>query len=262
MKDKRFGKKARVKQTISAWLRSHKYSTSLRSLKSADVLLCISESTANDVQEYLKIQAGKIVVTPLSPVVTTQKEERPSSLPEATKKYILYYGGTDERRRLAELVQGFNIYRGRNQDSQLELVFAGNELKKISKIPNIDLREAIDKSSYQSSIHLLGFITEEEKKWLLKHAEAFVYPSLYEGYGLPVAEAQALNCRVIAPNNSSLRELLGVDDIVLTDTEPRAIFDSLAVLRSTQKRSSTSSKNSSISWSDTAQLTKEVLEKK
>ena len=65
--------------------------------------------------------------------------------------------------------------------------------------------EAIEKNNYKNQIHLPEYISEEEKKYLMHNACAFVFPSNYEGFGIPVVEAMSCGGVVITANNSSLK---------------------------------------------------------
>jgi len=122
------------------------------------------------------------------------------------KPYLLYVGGTDIRKRLEEVVFAFNITNGRGSD--VDLVLAGNEFKKVNDIPDVRGRNAIKNSPYKNKIHLAGYITEEQKNSLYENAHAFIFCSTYEGFGLPVIEANAKGCPVIAYDNSAITEIV------------------------------------------------------
>lgn len=121
--------------------------------------------------------------------------------------YILYIGGADPRRRIQDLITAFNHVRAAGISCRLVLV--GFDFQDIEKIPNDQVKKALRYSSYGADIYLLGFVDSQQKALLYKQAAAFVYPSLYEGFGIPVLEAMEYGCPVICYDNSSLREVGG-----------------------------------------------------
>jgi glycosyltransferase involved in cell wall biosynthesis len=173
--------------------------------KRADRVIAISQTVKDSFVEYLHVNKKRIKVNLLAPVSTTQKHDD-SILKKLNIKnpYVLYIGGTDSRKRIEEIVYAFNITRGRG--SQVDLVLAGNELSTVEKLPSIAARNAILDSPYKKSIHLAGFITDEQKNTLYSNALSFIFCSIYEGFGLPIIEAQSHGCPVIAYDNSSIPE--------------------------------------------------------
>ena len=121
--------------------------------------------------------------------------------------FLLYVGGVDDRRRIDLLVTAFNRLRGDGID--LHLVLAGDSFATIRSIGVERNRSPVAESSYRSDIHLFGFVTDRERHWLYANATAFVFPSEYEGFGLPVLEALARGLAVVTFGNSSLVEVAG-----------------------------------------------------
>lgn len=216
------------KVALKAQLNRWRYLYSLRkSLERSDLVLAISEHTKQDLQKYLGVVPEKIKILYLAadkplPVelaktstamfqsvdwrfIDSQKRLRQFSL--SSVPYILYVGGADPRRRIQDLITAFNHVRAAGISCRLVLV--GFDFQNIDKIPNDQVKEAIRHSSYGENIYLLGFVDSQQKASLYKHAAAFVYPSLYEGFGLPVLEAMEYYCPVVCYDNSSLREIGG-----------------------------------------------------
>ena len=121
--------------------------------------------------------------------------------------FIFWIGGVDDRRRIDLLVQAFNRIRATGKE--LKLVLAGLDFISIDSIYNVKAKEAILKSSYKEDIILLGYISDEQRNFLYEKAEAFVFPTESEGFGLPLVEALLLGTSVVCFKNTSLVELIG-----------------------------------------------------
>jgi len=117
--------------------------------------------------------------------------------------YFLYVGTLEPRKNLTVLVDAYNTFRQRSGLNH-QLVLVG---KKGWKIDN--LLEKIQQSPFQKDIILTGYVAREELPVLYTMSEIFVYPSLYEGFGLPVLEAMSCGARVITSEVSSLPEVGG-----------------------------------------------------
>lgn len=216
--------KVGLKAQLSRWRYIHSLRTSLAR---SDLIMAISEQTKKDLQHYMQVPAEKIKIMLLSADKPTEDEKtKPTSLEFQslnwqyikTQKhlthfrlddtpYIFYIGGGDPRRRIQDLITVFNNVRASGINCRLILV--GFDFENIEDIPNDHIKEAIRLSSYGDSIYLLGFVDEAQKAALYKNAAAFVYPSIYEGFGLPILEAMEHDCPVICYDNSSLREVGG-----------------------------------------------------
>lgn len=194
----------------------------------ASKLLAISEHTKNDFVKYIGIKPNRIAVCllgvePLSDSVATDDKQieyyqtswgnlrREINL--TSTKYLLFVGGADPRRKLIDLVAAFNNLVARGED--IHLVLVGDTMHGPLSIPNIALQKYFKNTSYLDRIHFMGFASNGQKEWLYKNAFAFVYPSVYEGYGLPVLEAMRYNIPVITYPNSSIMEV-GQDAAIYT----------------------------------------------
>lgn len=191
--------------------------------RQADHLIAISQHTKNDFIKYMGFKDKQIDVVHLGVdvVQTSAVKEEPSFekyvrnswgyFPHATtigdKPFLLFVGGADPRRKLIDLVAAYNNLRAQGYDVRLVLV--GDTMKGPEAIPVRETQKYLSQSSYLDGIIFLGFVTDHQKDWLYSHATAFVYPSLYEGFGLPVLEAMNYGTRVITYDNTSIREVAG-----------------------------------------------------
>lgn len=178
-----------------------------RGLNNAYKILAISENTKSDLVKRLGIKASKIDVIYLGvdkkPVKTNLIKKEKNTKP--TKPYLFFIGAGDERRRVDDLISAFNNLKAEGKD--IQLVLAGENFQKSSMIPNKRVRDAVMKSSYKRDILTVGYVSDEDKQNLYKNAIAFVYPTKYEGFGLPILESMMFKCPIITYNNSSTYEI-------------------------------------------------------
>lgn len=203
------GKKMKIKAVLRALHYTRKAKIGYANYRKADAVIAISETVKQSFIDLLHVPAHKISIAPLAPAAEKSGLDDTilNKLGIGQKPYILYVGGTDSRKRVQDIIHAFNISNGRGSD--ISLVLAGNEFKKVEDIPDIDARNAIMHSPYKDKIKLAGYVTDQQKNSLYKHAHAFVFASLYEGFGLPVIEANAKGCPVIAYDNSATSETAG-----------------------------------------------------
>lgn len=169
-------------------------------------ILTISESAKQDILKFVDIDPNKIHVIKLGfqrSLIAKETYER------RDYEYILYMGAIEDRKNISRIIDAFEIIASKYK--QIRLILAGNLPSKYSNII-----ERINNSSCKDRIILTGYISEEEKYHLLSNALMLVFPSLYEGFGLPVLEAMSCGCPVITSNVSSLPEVAG-DAAILID---------------------------------------------
>lgn len=204
-------RKKSVLRSLRTLFANYKFMRLLRrSLKNAHAIIAISENTKKDIETYFKVSPQKTTVVHLGvddqPAKTNDCEIH-SNTKLPTKPYLLFVGAADARRRIEDLIAAYNNLKAQQHDIQLVLV--GENFKTPETIPNASVRKAVLSSSYGKEIITLGYIDDHLKHKLIKEALAFVYPTLYEGFGLPVLEAMLLRCPIITYNNSSLYEVGG-----------------------------------------------------
>lgn len=198
-----------LRTTLRTLFANYRYKKVLsRSLKNAKLIVSVSESTKKDLQRFMGVSEKKVAVAHLGVDVQPSKTNdisTPELMP--TKPYLLFVGAGDERRRVDDLVSAYNNLKADGVD--LQLVLVGENFKKKEHIPNPATREAVVKSSYGDDILTLGYVDDATKQKLFRDSIAFVYPTLYEGFGIPVLEAFLLETAVITYKNSSIPEVGG-----------------------------------------------------
>ncbi|MGG1073105.1 glycosyltransferase family 1 protein [Priestia megaterium] len=173
-------------------------------VKSCDIIFAISDTTKQDAIKHLQISPNKInvIYAGLCDHFTSENQLVKTKWTEIEKSYILYVGGSDYRKNLNRLIDAF----GKLNDKLLneyQFVIAGS----ISNTDKFFLDLKIKKNNLTKNIIFTGYVSNEEIVQLYKGADLFAFPSLYEGFGLPVLEAMACGTPVLTSNNSSLKEI-------------------------------------------------------
>ena len=125
--------------------------------------------------------------------------------------------------------------------------------------------EALDQSPFQSDIRIVGYVARETLVDLYSNAEAFVYPSLFEGFGLPLVEAMACGCPIISSNAACLPEIAGPAGLYFSPTSEAQLIAKLQlVLNSPKKqkelRQLSLQQAATFSWDKTARKTLSIFE--
>lgn len=176
------------------------------SCKIADGIIAPSNATKKDLVEHFRVAPQKISViyeggdkeSSVKPAGEQELEEKY----QVKKPYFLYVGTLQPRKNIETIVDSF--LRLAKNESTAQLVLAGGTGWGMGKV-----LDKIQKSSFKERIILTGYISEEEKAGLYKNAEAFLFPSQYEGFGIPVLESFSYGVPVITAKNSSLPEVGG-----------------------------------------------------
>lgn len=181
------------------------YNKKLKLLNNYDHLFPISQSTKNDTISLTFISKEKQTVAFCG--VSSKFKPYPFSTIVATEKYILYIGGFDPRKNMFKAIDAFAIflkkYNEEKIDYKLYLVCGLNDDSRN------ELLEYAQKQDVEGNLVLTGFVEDKELLKLYQKAKCFFFPSLYEGFGLPILEALASGLPVASANNSSLPEVAG-----------------------------------------------------
>jgi len=199
-----------ARTTLRTLFANYEYKRVLkRSHRNAWRILCVSDHTRKDLKKYLHVPDRKLRVMHLG--VDAQALTHAggkTNVATPTKPFLLFVGAVDaRRRRIDDLIAAFNNLKAQGHDIQLVLV--GENFQAPEQIPNEIVRKAVAESSYKNDILALGYVDDATKHALYKQAIAFVFPTIYEGFGIPVLEAMLLECPVIAYKNSSITEVGG-----------------------------------------------------
>ena len=179
------------------------------SCKCADNIIAVSEATKKDICAILNIDEKKITVVYNGagqkdvPGFSKKEEQEIREKLGINNSFFAYVGNIEPRKNIENIVKAFEIVKN-DLDSECKLVLAGKFGWRTESI-----MKSIDSSKFKSSILLPGYISEREKEFLLQKSIAFVFPSNYEGFGIPIVEALSYGGIVITARNSSLPEVGG-----------------------------------------------------
>ncbi len=211
-----------------------------RGLLRADRVMAVSQATCRDVESVLGIPASRMRVVYNAPDPTFHAPSAsamarvhgeefgfPAEIQRVLDRYrihypfLLYVGRTNPQKNIPRLVEAFAVLRGEIQEHpvyrDLRLLIIGDE---ISRYPA--LRHAVIHSRVEDTVRFLGFVPIDTLRAFYQAASAFVFPSLYEGFGLPPLEAMACGTPVVCSSVSSLPEVVGdAAEIV----NPENVFD-------------------------------------
>lgn len=170
-------------------------------MRRARMILTVSEAVRREVIEHFGMSAGRVRAVPLAasshfrPVAPTSPPQRP---------FFLFLATLEPRKNVAGLVEG---WRASREETGADLVIAGRNRADFTSIPPCE------------GLHLLGEISDAELPRLYSDALALVYPTFYEGFGLPVLEAMQCGCAVITSRDAAVTEVAGGAAIHTSTTE-------------------------------------------
>lgn len=234
-------------------------------LRRADAVFTISERSRQDIKQYLAVPNAKLhiitygIQSSFKPVTDADVRRSTLSRYGIKQPYLLYVGGINARKNIARLFEAFA--RVHECHPELTLVIGGQKQWQTDEIYTTFRYLNLD-----NEVHFTGYVEHSDLPALYSAAEAFVFPSLYEGFGLPPLEAMACGTPVVTSNISSLPEVVG--DAALT-VDPydvgalaRAIERTLTdeALRKDLRRRGPA-RSAQFTWEQTARKTTEVYER-
>src|SRR5215470_5039545 len=203
-------------------------------LKKAKAVATVSEFSKRDIANYYKVDANKIDVVysaakdifkPVSPDV---KEQVKNQYTEG-KEYFLYIGAIHPRKNLVNLLKAFSVFKKR-QKSSFKLVLAGRLAWKYDSF-----MQSLKRYKYRDDVIMLGYLSEDDLVKVTSSAYALVYPSLLEGFGVPVIEAMKCYVPVITSLHSSMQEIAGNAALYAEASNPDDIADKMMLVYKDEK---------------------------
>jgi glycosyltransferase involved in cell wall biosynthesis len=178
-----------------------------QAIPKASQIITISKFSAKEIEAVFDIPAKDIpIISQASPKLNT------TNIKQLTQdKYIFYEGGLDIRKNVPKLIEAFSLIADKYKD--LNLYIAGKYFES-PIIPNLPV--LIEQYNLQNRVKLLGYISDEDMISYIKYAQALVYPSLYEGFGIPILEGFSLGTPVITSNIGAMKEV-GTEAVIATN---------------------------------------------
>ncbi|MGC1395456.1 MAG: glycosyltransferase family 1 protein, partial [Coleofasciculaceae cyanobacterium] len=209
-------------------------------------------STANDIIDFYNISSDKI-----TPVLLAHNPNHFRFLDLPTSNYFLYVGRHDPYKNLQRLIDAF---AGLANNYDYELWIAGPADQRYTPI----LQAQVENLNLTNQVKFLNYVDYDQLPIIINQALALVFPSLWEGFGLPVLEAMACGTPVITANISSLPEVVGNAAILIDPNNTNEITEAMQMLANdTNLRSHFSTLSlkqaSQFSWKKTGIATREVL---
>ncbi len=228
------------------------------------IIIAVSETTKKDIVHFLKCPEQKVQVIYngydhtkyFVPALTTNKIYKAYGV----KNYLLAVGPTYPHKNFERLIDAYYALSNETR-KQIPLVIAGGKKKYTSL-----LKERAARLKLENDIHFIGYVNTELMPSLYSEAFAMIFPSLYEGFGLPLVEAMACGCPVITSNTSSMPEVCGDAALYFNPTEGREITTAIEKLianedarRELKEKGLIQSKK--FSWEQTARALNKLIDK-
>lgn len=206
-----------------------------RFISKANRVVTVSSFSKNDIIKNYQTPADKI------DVIYNGVREGFKPAPEETKSitknkysdgkaYFLYAGSIHPRKNLVNLLKAFSLFKKRQQ-SNMKLILAGRLAWKYESF-----LEDLKSYKYRSDVILTGWVEEAELFQLMGAAYAFVYPSLFEGFGLPVIEAMASGIPVITSKDSAMEEIAGEAALYADPEQSSSIAEKMMLIYKDEKK--------------------------
>jgi glycosyltransferase involved in cell wall biosynthesis len=201
----------------SLWIATHR----------ASRVLTVSEASKRDILRYFRVPESKIDVIynaideQFGEALPQEEIDRVRERYQLYDPFVLYAGNIKPHKNIERLIEAVHLLRKSGLE-QVRLLIIGDE---ISKYPT--LRRAVHRYKLHHHVRFLGFVPDKTLASLYRLAAVFVFPSLYEGFGLPPLEAMASGTPVVTSNQSSLPEVVGDAALLVDPYEPAAIFDAM-----------------------------------
>ena len=223
---------SRARQPGGFWGTWHLQMTR-RVLRGATRIFAVSQFTKTEIQKLFEIPAGRIEVVYnaiderfLGGHASASDRELIAERYQVNYPFLLYAGRISPHKNVVRMIEAFSALKAELEKTQafpeLKLIIIGDDLS-----GNPDLRRTVIRSGVQNDVRFLGFVPIETLRIFYDAAKIFVFPSLYEGFGLPPLEAMAHGTPVVASNVSSLPEVVGNAAVLVN---PENVFEIMRAL--------------------------------
>lgn len=195
--------------TLSSFQRLYVSSVIKGVIKKYDYIITVSEFSKGEILKYLQVDEKKIKVIPngIDPGFFNENKDVQHSSDVLPEKYLLFVGNVKPHKNITGLLRSFKEIIKEEQFQNLKLVIVGQREGFIQGIYNID--EMLDEWQLNYHVVFTGNIQDQTLKQYYQKAELLVFPSFYEGFGLPPLEAMACGTPAVVSNRASMPEVCG-----------------------------------------------------
>jgi glycosyltransferase involved in cell wall biosynthesis len=226
---------SRAREQSGFW-RSFHFQMTKRVLAGAARIFAVSNFTRNEIEKLFEIPSDRVEVVYnaiderfLHGHATPAEREVIARRYQVTYPFLLYAGRISPHKNVVRMIEAFSALKTELERDQaypdLKLIIIGDDLS-----GNPDLRRTVVRSGVQHDVRFLGFVPIEVLRIFYDEAKIFVFPSLYEGFGLPPLEAMAHGTPVVTSNVSSLPEVVGNAAVLVN---PENVFEIMRALHRT-----------------------------
>lgn len=194
-----------------------------KACETADVVVAVSQQTANDLKEFLQVDERKIRVVyqgchpSFYRMVSVEEVRKKYSLPD---KFLLYVGTLEKRKNAGLIIKALGLMK-----QKIPIVLVGKPTKYFAELEGL-----IKKHDAREHIRFIYNATFADLPAIYQAASLFVYPSVFEGFGIPIVEAIASGVPVITSNGSCFSEAGGPDCIYINPSNPEELADSVTMV--------------------------------
>ena len=195
----------------------------------AKLVATISQFSKQDIIQHYKTDAAKITVVgcgarEIFKPIDWHKKETIKERYTGGREYFLYTGSIHPRKNLVNLLKAFSLFKKRQQ-SNMQLVLCGRMAWQTN-----EFEKKLSTYKYRDDVQVLGFVSEQDLAQLTGAAYALVYPSFFEGFGMPIVEAMQCEVPVITSNTSSMPEVGGAAALYADPNNPEEIATQMKLI--------------------------------
>lgn len=191
-----------------------------RAFQKADVIVAISHATKASLLTHFRVPSERVRVIHLGYIV----QNVPPVLVSVPKKFFLFAGVFKERKNVERIIRAFGVFTQTHPGYHLVLTGKkkGDYYESLVRI--------VEERALQDSVHFLGYVTDGELAYLYQHTLALVFPSLIEGFGMPVLEAMHAGAPVITSSTGALAEVAGGAALLVNPLDSNDIATGMGVI--------------------------------
>lgn len=196
----------------------------------ATKILAVSQFTKNDIVEKYGIAASKIDVVyngfmnSKQSIVSSMQTEIHAAYSLLNTKYFIFIGAVHPRKNVLNLLKAFEVFKSKNNTTHQLIIIGRNAWM------NAELKNYLTEMQFKKDVIWLENCERNKLLEILQNAIAFVYPSLFEGFGIPIIEAMSIGVPVITSNTSAMTEIAGNAALLVNPTNTNEIADAMQLI--------------------------------